>query len=74
MEQKFPRLEKISSISQQCNLINYFKKVKNLSKAANPGNMKVVKETTYHNINDPDNEVPSNEKIKGYKYGKTLVK
>jgi ATP-dependent DNA helicase 2 subunit 2 len=58
MEQKFPRFEKISSISQQ---------------SANPGNMKVVKETTYHNINDPDNEVPSNEKIKGYKYGKTLV-
>lgn len=41
--------------------------------AANPGSMNVKLERTYHSLADPDTEVPFEERIKAYKYGKTLV-
>lgn len=58
MEQKFPLLRKISTVAQE---------------AANPGNMNVVLERSYHSITEPDVEIPTDERVKGYKYGKTLV-
>jgi ATP-dependent DNA helicase 2 subunit 2 len=30
-------------------------------------------ERSYHSVDDLDNEVPPDEKVKGYKYGRTLV-
>ncbi len=35
--------------------------------------MGVALERTYHSISDPDQEIPSDQRVKGYKYGKTLV-
>eukprot|EP01147_Barroeca_monosierra_P009819 gene9819-2012_t len=34
---------------------------------------KVDREVTYHRLNDDDTEVPSDRRIKGYKYGRTIV-
>lgn len=41
--------------------------------AATPGSMAVLLERTYHSITNPDEEIPSSERIKGYKYGKNWV-
>jgi len=41
--------------------------------AAEPGGMAVKLERTYHSVADPDTEVAPDERVKGYKYGKTLV-
>ncbi len=41
--------------------------------AAQPGTMSVVQDRTYQSSTDPDVEVPANERVKGYRYGKTLV-
>lgn len=41
--------------------------------SAHPGTMQVVPERTYQSSTDPDNEVGAAERVKGYRYGKTLV-
>jgi hypothetical protein len=37
--------------------------------------MGVIPQCTFHNVMDenPDEEVPEAQRVKGYKYGKTLV-
>eukprot|EP01117_Protostelium_nocturnum_P014755 TRINITY_DN5645_c0_g1_i1.p1 TRINITY_DN5645_c0_g1~~TRINITY_DN5645_c0_g1_i1.p1 ORF type:complete len:726 (-),score=197.55 TRINITY_DN5645_c0_g1_i1:67-2244(-) len=57
-ETKTPTMEKISTVSLE---------------SPHPGTMKAVTQRTYHTINDLDHTVEEEEKIKGYKYGKTLV-
>lgn len=59
MERKLPTLKKVSVVSQ-------------LS-GDEGASMDVKLERTYHSITDPDTEVAPDEKVKGYKYGKTLV-
>lgn len=38
--------------------------------------MNVIPQRTFHNVMDenPDEEVPEAQRVKGYKYGKTLVR
>lgn len=42
--------------------------------AATPGSMAVQLERTYHSVTNPDQEIPPNERIKGYRYGKNWVR
>jgi ATP-dependent DNA helicase 2 subunit 2 len=58
MERKFPTLHKVSVVAQL---------------AKSEGEMEVKQERSYHSILDPDTEVSIHERVKGYKYGKTLV-
>jgi ATP-dependent DNA helicase 2 subunit 2 len=59
-EMKLPTLAKVSKVSQE---------------SENPGTMGVIPQGTFHNVMDenPDEEVPEAQRVKGYKYGKTLV-
>jgi ATP-dependent DNA helicase 2 subunit 2 len=41
--------------------------------AAEPASMDVSMQRTYHSIDDLDSDVPEGERVKGFKYGKTLV-
>jgi ATP-dependent DNA helicase 2 subunit 2 len=41
--------------------------------SANPGTMSVALERTYQSSTEPDSEVSATERVKGYRYGKTLV-
>eukprot|EP01132_Coremiostelium_polycephalum_P004803 gene4803-5989_t len=56
--QTLPTLKKISTVSQE---------------SMNPQSMEVAIEKLFYSITDPDNEIPSDELLKGYKYGKSLV-
>eukprot|EP01094_Clydonella_sp_ATCC50884_P012155 TRINITY_DN2207_c0_g1_i1.p1 TRINITY_DN2207_c0_g1~~TRINITY_DN2207_c0_g1_i1.p1 ORF type:complete len:785 (-),score=247.92 TRINITY_DN2207_c0_g1_i1:306-2513(-) len=58
MEQKFPTLKKISKIAEQ---------------AGEDGDCEVKMDRIYVSLDDLDTEVPQEERVKGFKYGKTLV-
>ncbi|KAF2069356.1 hypothetical protein CYY_009327 [Polysphondylium violaceum] len=57
-QQNLPTLKKISALSQE---------------TQNPVTLDVKQENMYYSITDPDNEIPQDELLKGYKYGKSLV-
>eukprot|EP01114_Cavostelium_apophysatum_P020328 TRINITY_DN6786_c0_g1_i1.p1 TRINITY_DN6786_c0_g1~~TRINITY_DN6786_c0_g1_i1.p1 ORF type:complete len:724 (+),score=198.04 TRINITY_DN6786_c0_g1_i1:75-2246(+) len=58
MELKFPALNKISAVSQQ---------------SAQPRSMGVAIERTYSIVSEPDTEVGPDDRVKGYRYGRTIV-
>lgn len=41
--------------------------------AANPASMGVKLERTYQNLADPDQEIAADDRVKAFRYGKTLV-
>lgn len=96
MEAKFPSLQKISAVSQQCSSANPTITIPCVSyslshrrssldistsplflmrcAAAEPGTMGVRLERQYFNASDPDTEVAPEDRVKGYRYGKTIVR
>eukprot|EP01027_Heterolobosea_sp_BB2_P011696 GEZU01017016.1.p1 GENE.GEZU01017016.1~~GEZU01017016.1.p1 ORF type:complete len:317 (+),score=61.01 GEZU01017016.1:129-1079(+) len=58
MVTRLPTLKKMSKVSEE---------------SAEPGKMEVKMERVYHSVDNPDEQVPPEKKIKGYKYGKSIV-
>eukprot|EP01102_Stenamoeba_stenopodia_P012456 TRINITY_DN3947_c0_g2_i1.p1 TRINITY_DN3947_c0_g2~~TRINITY_DN3947_c0_g2_i1.p1 ORF type:complete len:754 (+),score=228.50 TRINITY_DN3947_c0_g2_i1:208-2469(+) len=72
MPRTFPTLKKLSTLSETHEGEGEGEGEEGANEDA-AGKGEVLMQRTYHPIADPDEEIPEDERVKGYKYGRTLV-